>query len=278
MFRFVIISVIVLLITSCQEEGATPPAPPVSGVLEIKNESLSFKVDPATGGRIASLQYLGVEMLSTKRDTNNWCWGSTIWPAPQSDWNWPPPAAMDQGPYRVKEATPGKIALESLPNAYKTLRLEKTFSLVGEQSVGITYQMTNTGDSTLAVGIWENTRINYRGRARWKTGVPLPDTIVGLSRDSMYSSFEFAGHDEPAKLFVDTDAGWVSYLVDGIQFTKSFPGQSIEQVAPDQAQIEIYYDPIKGFAEIEEHGPYEQLAPGEQTQWIVLWHLAKEDK
>jgi len=61
-------------------------------------ENLYFEIDSADGARISSFKLDDSQLLSvgSSSDTQN---GSTFWPSPQSVWNWPPLAALDNKPY-----------------------------------------------------------------------------------------------------------------------------------------------------------------------------------
>jgi len=54
-----------------------------------------FKVNADYGARITSFTINGTEILYTSGDMS----GSTFWPSPQSEWNWPPPEPLDSDAY-----------------------------------------------------------------------------------------------------------------------------------------------------------------------------------
>jgi hypothetical protein len=75
----------------------TPPvawlAPTVSGtVYTYTFGDTIFAVDAAKGGRIVTFSLAGRNILTAAKNSGDNNWGSTLWPSPQSDWNWPPPA------------------------------------------------------------------------------------------------------------------------------------------------------------------------------------------
>lgn len=266
---------ILLLLTSCKDT----PAQQIEifeNCLVLENEAITLQIDTAFGGRIASLQYQGVEILSQIKDENNWYWGSTVWPAPQSDWNWPPPDKLDRGAYTVKTQNDAVIILESPKDAYKNIQVRKRFQFIDEHRLSINYSFFNWGDTTLSVGIWENTRVPYQGQVRWKTGKKIEGTISGLNQQDSLSFFDLKNHTKPHKLFIESEGGWISHYREGIVFTKSFQPISIDRIPPEQAQIEVYFDPVNKFAELEEHGPYMTLAPSTVSTLKVIWTLGKE--
>ena len=243
--------------------------------LELKSNQLSFKVDPNIGGRVASFQLNGQEVLFTKRDSANLKWGSTIWPSPQADWSWPPPKGMDRMPYKVIQQTDKQITLESAPNAYKDIQVTKQFTLLSEQTIGLSYTFTNKGDTSIQVGIWENSRIPFAGEIQWKTFTPIKDTIPGLDQSQPISSLKLGAQQAPRKLFINSPDGQITYRNEGLIWIKQFKA-SPQEVAPEQATIELYYESDDKFAEIEAQGPYVRLQPGEKTTFSVEWFLKKE--
>ena len=59
-----------------------------------------FEVDQNFGSRISSLKLGDNEVMFVNRDyADPILWGSTLWPAPQSVWNWPPSTTLDSDPY-----------------------------------------------------------------------------------------------------------------------------------------------------------------------------------
>jgi len=75
-------------------------------------------------GRITSFLVDGRNFLTDdKVDSLNW--GSTFWPSPQSDWDWPPPAAIDNEPYTVTLEGPGpKQEVQGLKQEVQGLKQE----------------------------------------------------------------------------------------------------------------------------------------------------------
>ena len=91
------------------------PAPdddlPQGGPITLTRDSISLTVDPSYGARLTSLKYGDRELLNVVRDSMGFTYGSTAWPSPQADWNWPPPAALDREPYTVQKVEEHSILL-----------------------------------------------------------------------------------------------------------------------------------------------------------------------
>lgn len=230
--------------------------------LTLQRGALSVSVDAAIGGRFSSFKWKDLEFLKTSRDADHLQWGSTIWPAPQSAWDWPPPAGMDKGPYELLTQNAKELVLKSTNNDYKGIEVKKKIQL-NEDRVGIdiTYTFHNRGEDSLSVGIWENSRISYTGTVYWKS--QASQKLESLSID------EHPG--KKYKQFVDDGSGWLAYEKGGYIWIKAMQMPPNSDIAPGQAGIEIYLDRADGFAEIEDHGPYQKLAPGESMSFEVKW-------
>ncbi|WP_315821560.1 hypothetical protein [Paraflavitalea speifideaquila] len=83
-------------------------------------------IDPEKGGRITLLSIDGKNFL-TDSLVNKDNWGSTFWPSPQSDWNWPPPAAWDNQPYTV-QLEGNRIKMQGGVDSKSGLAVTKIFS------------------------------------------------------------------------------------------------------------------------------------------------------
>lgn len=237
----------------------------------LRSGKLSMVADPAVGGRIASVRYGATEFLATHRDSQHLQWGSTVWPAPQSDWKWPPPAALDQGVYEVVEKNRSKIVLRSPGPVYRGLQLEKALEAAGPGRILLTYTFINNGQDTVRAGIWENTRVPWRGTASWPSAGLPEEAVPGLSRQASDLYLELGPQQRKRKLFLQPTAPSLRYIIDGIALERSWAPFDPTGAAPGQAPLEIYYDSTARFAELEIQGPYETIAPGGESSLSVYW-------
>ena len=74
-----------------------------NGVCSVKKNSLELKIDSNIGGRITSFSLDGYEFIVQKEEKLE-AFGSTIWPSPQSLWNWPPIKIIDREKYSLIES------------------------------------------------------------------------------------------------------------------------------------------------------------------------------
>lgn len=248
---------------------------PQEGPVRLSRDSISLTVDPTYGGRLISLTYGGKELLNTERDSSGFTYGSTAWPSPQDDWKWPPPAAIDSEPYTVQKIDSHSVLLISRPTE-AGLVMQKRFRLGPESDIGLTYWLTNKGDSTRSVAAWEVTRLPYGGRVDFVAdSLRTTDATTDIveSQDSLRTIFFDDRHAQSAKVFANLLRIPVSYYRDGIVLHKETIVTDFYRVAPEQAPLEIFFDPERKFMELELQGDYRELGYGEtatlRTRWVV---------
>jgi hypothetical protein len=79
-----------------------------------------------------------------------------------------------------------------------------------------------------------------------------------------------------AKLIADGKDGWLAYVAGGNLFLKKFADVAIDNIAPDEGDVEIYAG--KDFLELQAQGAYTSLKEYEQLSWSVEWRVAKIPK
>jgi hypothetical protein len=60
-------------------------------------------------------------------------------------------------------------------------------------------------------------------------------------------------------------------------FVKVWDDVPREKQAPGEAEVELYVDKTGTFVEIEQQGPYEELAAGASLVWTVSWLIDRLD-
>jgi hypothetical protein len=75
------------------------------------------------------------------------------------------------------------------------------------------------------------------------------------------------------KLFATAGQGWLGYAVNNVLFIKQFPDTKPEDYSPKQGEIELYANKEKSYAELENHGRYSILQPGQSISYVVNWYL-----
>jgi len=260
-----------MVLFTCQEKDVNPE------VITLSRGDITLSVEPALGARVSSLTFAGREILQTRRDSLGLQWGSTVWTSPQSDWNWPPITTFDSELFAVSQLREGVILLESQRDPDTFLRMRKRISLGNNNDVGLTYWVTNEGSSSVKVALWENTRIPYGGYLTFRSDsirYSLDSTLVDTRTSTQYIYLDDR-HSKPQKLFADLREVPVSYHHDGLVLHKYTNVKQLYRTAPGQAPLEIYIDPVTGFAEFELQGDYQLIQPGESANLRVRWEVGE---
>ena len=249
------------------------------GIISLNFKNLNLEIDSSAGARISSFKVGDKELLYTSRDSNNNNWGSTFWPSPQSLWGWPPPAILDNSPYKVT-LLKDTVTLTSQNAILPSINISKTiYSNSIDTSITIKYSMKNTSDSAIKIAPWEISRVPSGGHIVFPKGNDTPrGELQALFKDSLGAVwFDYDSTKIPAgvpKLFADGSEGWLAYANNSRQIIiKKFKDSPLNLKAPDpENEIEIYTHPGNHYIEVEQQGPYELLSPGSSTTWTVKWY------
>ena len=251
---------------------------------------------PDEGGRLASLRYRGVELLLPPGRVPGY-YGDTFWPSPQSLFDWPPPPVLDAAPYEILDQSPTSLGLRSAPDPDQGLQFEKHFAL-HEASVAFRFVVTNTWPREHAVAPWQVTRAPRTGLLVWAVGQEFGDedrlakqredpgcTYLHAQSDRAFEGYSVAGGHasipvpavtRTSKFFTDA-RGWVAHIHDGVIFLRIFPDLELEQMAPRQAELELFFGLERDYIELENQGAHETLAPGASLSYEVEWRFAPLD-
>jgi hypothetical protein len=249
-------------------------------VLEFSNDSdtTTFECIAEKGGLVTALKLNGVNMLLEHPNPATLT-GSTFWPSPQSDWNWPPPSAIDDASYTVTvdEATMS-VLLVGPPDPTLELRVEKRFTIdLEREAITLEYSLVNTGSDERSFAPWEISRVPPGGLTFYPTGSNAPTSgsfePIPVAESGAVTWFEHtpANITGQHKLFADGDRGWLAHTKDGLVFVKSFDDQALSSAAPGEAEIELYATPE--YEEVEQQGAYTSISPDQSLSWTVTWFL-----
>jgi len=259
-------------------------APVVSGsVYTFTFGDTVLAVDAAKAGRVATFSLAGRNVLTGPKNSEDNNWGSTFWTSPQSDWNWPPPAEIDPGPYTADVAG-NSLVLGSLAAPVLGLAVSKSFSVdAGKGMVAITYGIANKGTTPRKAAPWEISRVPAGGLTFFPMGEGKPwkgpQEMLPLEiRDGVawFASPTVAAASDQ-KVFADGREGWIAHVAGDLLLVKAFSDTTPDQAAPGESEIEIYTDPGRTYVEVENQGPYVEIAPGAAVFWPVRWFLRKLD-
>ncbi len=246
----------------------------------LRTGNISFTVSAKYGGRIISFTCNGKELLITPNDHLE-AFGATFWPSPQRNWKWPPYPVLDTQAYQYN-GNRNHIKLTSAPDTASGFQFEKEFTVsAADTSINIIYTIRNITSVTKQVAGWDVCRV--QGGLSF---FPVNDTVLSplpkstpLSNTSLqdgicWYNFSVLATPQPQKLFSTARGGWLAHVSNGLLFVKTFPDIAVAQLPPTQGEVEIYYQKAGQYIELENHGPYTFLAPGETLIYKEKWYLS----
>lgn len=250
-------------------------------VIELTGQYL--ELDPQNGGRITALN-MGSQSFLTDSTVNAFNWGSTFWPSPQSDWNWPPPAQWDNQPYAA-ELKNNEVTMTGRPDPKTGLAVTKIFS--GDRrnnSYTLTYIITNHSQTPQKVAPWEVTRVHTGGFSFFpigksdKRGGLLPSVSEKDGVCWYVYNHDSIPSEGDTQLYTDGSEGWFCQVNGRLMLIKKFPDISPNAAASKEAEVELYANkaaPGKSYVEVEQQGAYETLQPGGSLTWRMQWLFRK---
>lgn len=241
--------------------------------------------------------------------------GHENWVGPQSAWwqhqtlneerkaakaVWPPDPWLIFAANEVLEATPQKMVLQSPHSPISGVQMRKTYSLDKPDGVRLDVEAKNIRAENVAWDLWFNTRVEQN------TVVYVPVAFSSDIREEYFTKddaepYQFLAEDKMlvldlprfasnekiarGKLFIQPSEGWMAAFRDGQIFIIRFPVQPLKNIHPEQGQVELYYDyhpdkKVAGMIEMELHGMYRTLAPGEtmaaSEHWTILPYTGED--
>lgn len=258
--------------------------PEVNGtVYSFRFADTVFAVDAAKGARIITFALGGHNLLTAAKDASDVNWGSTLWPSPQSNWSWPPPAEIDSGAY-TPSLVGGTLTLSSATASALGMSVTKKFTvnrLAG--AVNIEYRISNRGTQSRSVAPWEVSRLAAGGLTFFPLGEGTPSKgspallPLELSGGVAWLAYDASLVTEAQKALADGSEGWIAHATGNLLFVKAFGDITPAQAAPGEAEIELYADPTRTYIELEDQGALTRLAPGASLTWTVRWFLRELD-
>lgn len=230
--------------------------------------------------------------------------GHITWLGPQRDWwahqtlntgrrerraSWPPDPYIVCAPYEVVSASSSNVVLRGPESPVSGVRVGKRIDLGPTGSVRFEATITNLRQEPVAWGIWSNTRLPpearvyvpiLRGqRLRIETQVwDANEFLFFGATNGFFCSRILAGRAPRAAwakagLWPET-VTMVGFAAGEAFVKRMLPGDG--PVHRDHAPVEIYTDLQPdggGLVELEAHGPYTTLAPGESMSLLETWEL-----
>ena len=251
-----------------------------NGHYSIKHDNIALEIDPDLGARVISAKINEDELLLQERDSllN---WGSTFWLSPQSAWNWPPPQAIHLGNYQSR-IEGDRLLLTSKVDAKFGISASKEFHYNEKKKcLEIQYKIVNETDSVQHYGPWEITVVPAEGA---KVFFPMGEEPEGTKGNIEFENnngiawfkYEHKRMEVWHKIFNNPAEGWLAHInKERTLFIKSFELISPKDIAPAQGNVEVYISKKFKYIELENHGKYTILPPGESLSYKVNWYISK---
>ena len=232
--------------------------------------------------------------------------GHTYWVGPQSEWwtqqdmdperrrakaTWPPDPFHETARYQVRERSHSRTRLESPPSPITGLRRKLEVELVGARRVRIRVTATNGRPTPVAWSFYSNTRVRPDGWAYVRLAPDGIKRIDGPRDGSPYPHRVVRGFfvsppgvkPGPAETPLTADAflrpveARIAYFRGHQLFLKRTETFSEVRLHPEETPVEIYRSSGGGrdaaLLELELHGPYEKLPPGQAMSFEETWDI-----
>jgi len=236
-----------------------------------------FEIDAQTGARVSKLSLAGADMIVTAA-TDATTWGSVFWTSPRiGAWmpEWPPPVAIDNGPYT---ATISGTHLLTTGMADTALGVSMSKDYAADAASGwITINYTINSSKAQKAAPWEVSRVPRGGITFFPLGASVTKGPLTITQSDGIVWFDDASKTatsaDGSKLVADGKSGWEAYAFGGNLFLKRFADQPSTAQATGEGEICIY--PGATWIEFEVQGPYTQIAANGSLPWKVEWKLVK---
>ncbi len=269
--------------------GPDPPGSPLSPDVKTSRRgenfrlelgALALEVDAVDGGRIVEFSLDGQNALVTREESGA-AYGSSFWPSPQSEWNWPPPVELDRDAWQAT-FTPNGLELSSGTNPALGLSVSQRIRLeANPPSAVIDYTLHNHGAGARRVAPWQNSRVRPGGLTFYPSGdVTSSHSALKLEPKQGVTFFAHdpASMKQNQKSFADGLEGFLAHVDHQLLFVKVFPDVPPNGAAPGEAEIELYVDGAGKFVEVEQQGAYVEIPAGGSSSWRVRWLLERVPK
>ena len=276
-FKTQVIYLSFLLLTLCSNQRSSVNVKVDNSVYVFCFGDNTFSVSAQTGGRIISYTCKGKELL-TSSSVHSVNYGATLWPSPQSNWGWPPYPGLDTDPYEAVLKGDTLLLVSRRDSASGYLFRKKFYMTPEDGSVNIVYSITNISKTPKSVAAWDVCRTSG-GTGFFpvdETPASLPSsnlTGVAVENGILWYSFNPELITKSQKLFSTAKEGWLAHVRDGLLFIKTFPDIPISALPPKQGEVEIYANEKGLYIELENHGKYTTLQPGETLVYPQKWYL-----
>lgn len=236
--------------------------------------------------------------------------GHINWLSPQSDFwtqqtinpqrksNWPPDPWLIYGNFKIIKKTDSSVTLQGPKSKVSGIQMTKTYNLKPDGKVKLTVEIKNIRQTPVSWGIWSNTRVPVSASAytpinkdtklrfdEFKTDQPLTHTnlrfkIINGFLSPKNQTVPKGYISQHGKVFLKDSSDYIAAFVGNSLFIKRMPVTPKEKLPPNHGFIELFSANKPGerpILELEMHGPYKTLKPGESTKITEIWELHPYD-
>ncbi len=244
-------------------------------VYTLSSGDLSFSVSSEAGGRIISFRKGDVELL-TSDTVNPVYYGATFWLSPQANY-WPVYPTVDKLPYKAS-VEENRLLMVSQTDE-NNIRITKEFSISEpDTAIYINYKIENTSEHIRKLAPWDVSRV-YGGLTFFPVGEEnkkinkshIQDAYI--EDDILWYPFAQKRSMPAQKLFNTAKDGWMAHYYKNLLFVKCFPDILPQDIPSGQGEVEIFVAPEGKYLELENHGKYVELQPGQTILYKQKWFL-----
>lgn len=234
--------------------------------------------------------------------------GHEVWVGPQDAW-WsqqslhpkrlkkgvgPLDPWLAAGRFKVVVRTESSVVLEGPASPVSGLKFKKSYELSPDGEARLAAEAKNVRDSSVAWGLWSNTRLTGSCRcfapaasARFRMSAPEPEKVQALGYEIVDGFFSFVmekpeGRTLQMKAFLNSPQGLLCAFGESFVFVKRFEASPASEVHQWQAPLEIFQRlserPEENLLELEFHGPFKTLQPGDELSLRESWRLFKRSR
>lgn len=259
-----------------------------AGAVHLSNDLVTATVVPEIG-RIMDFGFSGsngvfwADRALDGHPASSWpnFGGDKAWPAPQSNWGWPPPTGFDGSSYAISD-NGAEVVLRSPVDATFGIQVTRCIRLIpNEPIMRVTTIFEQITGVTNDVSIWVVTQMQSPERMffpvadnsilanGWQNlGKPTPpdlvvsNNLVSFSRDTLTA--HKVGADSDRLLWIGSDAC--------LEMTA--PRIAGETYPDNESSVEIYTKQGEdNYIELELLGPMTELRPGESVSYGINYTL-----
>ena len=205
-----------------------------------------FEVNAEKGARVTTFSIGDSNIIKQINGFDPNSWGSVVWPAPQSEFNWPPPRMINNGVYSA--SIDGNVmtftSQQDKDGKNNQMQLMKSFWVnEPDNSVSVKYSLTNKGTSPIKKAVWEIIRVPLNGISFWPTGSAgtWGDLASSVQTCGDYSWINLS--KEPRrrlKFFADGAQGWFAHIDESNRLlVKTFEDVDSADFADGEGEIEL---------------------------------------